>query len=366
MADARQQVTVLERGEGSPWLWHRIGRAYMCAIPGHFNGDPTDTLRVQVESDERLLDSALTGLPGFVHRDDLPPLAEIVRMDGTKEGDSYSYPVLASLAEIVRLGGDPLCGLGREGITRAVGSYYLADYVKEPPWYRRAIDEHPDRCADALVTVYRSRIRRRATRNYHLFALSDDAGYAEVARLAVPALLGVFPTRCTKPQVSALHALLWAGLLYVPKAELAERIRRRSAARGMDTAQRALWLAAGAVHFRQGIPPRGGGLRPDGAGTEGASYPEFSGARPARPPRPPRALGRLGDTGHRCTVQDPGPLVRPLVGQTRVALQGDDPQPEDRLASQALAGDSGGTSRGRRRGSTSIARQVSRPGLLVR
>ena len=25
MADARQQVTVLERGDGSPWLWHRIG-----------------------------------------------------------------------------------------------------------------------------------------------------------------------------------------------------------------------------------------------------------------------------------------------------------------------------------------------------
>ncbi len=244
MADARQQVTVLERGEGSPWLWHRIGRAYMCAIPGHFNGDPTDTLRVQVESDERLLDSALKGLPGFVHRDDLPPLAEIVRMDGTKEGDSYSYPVLASLAEIVRLGGDPLCGLGREGITRAVGSYYLADYVKEPPWYPHAIDKHPDLCADALVTVYRSRIRRRVKRNHHLFALSDDAGYAGVARLAVPALLGVFPTRCTRPQVSALHALLWAGLLYVPKAELAERIRRRSAARGMDAAQRALWLAA--------------------------------------------------------------------------------------------------------------------------
>ena len=187
----------------------------------------------------------LKGLPGFVHRNDLPPLAEIVRLDGTKEGDSYSYPVLASLAETARLGGDPLCGFGREGITRAVGSYYLADYVKEPPWYRRAIDNHPDLCADALVTVYRSRIRRRVKRNHHLFSLSHDPVYAEVARLAVLTLLGVFPTRCTKPQVSALHALLWAGLLYVPKAELAERIRRRSAARGMDAAQRALWLAAG-------------------------------------------------------------------------------------------------------------------------
>ena len=245
MTGAGDQLVALTRGEGSPWLWERIGQAYMCAIPGHFNDEPANCLRIRVESDEQLLAAALRGLPYFAHRADLPPLAGIVQLDRTRDGDRYCYPVLASLAATSRLGGDPLRQLGGEGIRRAAGSYYLADYVNEPCWYRRAIDRHPDLCADALATVYRSLIRRRIRHNNHLFALSDDNASAEVARLAVPTLLGVFPTRCTKAQVSALHALLWAGLLHVPREELAERIRRRVAARGMDAAQRALWLAAG-------------------------------------------------------------------------------------------------------------------------
>ncbi len=245
MADAREQADTLERGLGSPWLWDRIGKAYMCAIPGHFNDEPANSLRVRFESDERLLNAALRGLPRFVHREDLPPLTEIVRLDRTSEGDRYCYPVLASMAATAALGCDPLDALDDEGIRRAVGSWYLADYATEPPWYRRAVERHPDLCAEALVTVCRSLIRRRIGHNNHLFALSRDDAHAEVARLAVPALLGAFPTRCAKAQVSALHALLWAGLLHAPREELARRIRHRSAARGMDAAQRALWLAAG-------------------------------------------------------------------------------------------------------------------------
>ena len=245
MAEAREQIAQLARGEGSPWLWHRIGRAYMCAIPGHFDDEPSASLRAQLESDERLLDAALRGLPRFAHRDDTPPLDEIVRLDGTKEGDHYSYAVLASLAETTRHGGDPLLRLDEAGIKRAIGACHLAQFVKEPTWYRRAIHRYPCLCADAFVSVYRSLIRRRIECDGYLFALSDDGIYGEVARLVVPTLLGVFPTRCTRTQVSALHALLWAALIYAPKAELAERIRRRVAAGGMDAAQRALWLAAG-------------------------------------------------------------------------------------------------------------------------
>ena len=130
MAELRNRIAEIARGEGPPWLWDRIGCAYMCAIPGHFDDEPVASLRTQVESDERLLVAALQGLPRFV-------------------------------------------------------------------------------------------------------------------RLAAPTLLGVFPTRCTRTQVAALHALLRAGLLNAPGAELAERIERRVAARNMDAARRGLWLAAG-------------------------------------------------------------------------------------------------------------------------
>ena len=245
MAEAREQVTSLRRGEGSAWMWERIGEAFLCAVPGHFNDEPENCLRVRVESDRRLLDAALRGLPHFVHREDLPSLADVVRLHGSRDGDRYCYPVLASLAAGAQPGRDPFDGLDADGVRRAVGSYYLADFVAEPTWYRRAIEEHPELCAEALVAVHRSFIRRRVHCDGHLLALSDDDAHAAVARLAVPTLLGAFPTRCTKPQVSALHALLWAGLLHGSRPALVERIRRRIAASGMDAAQRALWLAAG-------------------------------------------------------------------------------------------------------------------------
>ncbi len=245
MAEAREQSVQLERGEGSPWLWHRIGRAYMCAIPGHFGDAPIECLGAQLEADTRLLDAVLRGLPRFVHRSDIPSLGEMVRTDDPERGDHYSYPVLASLAEALRHGGDPLRDLDEAGIKRAVGARHLARFVKEPTWYRRAIQRCPRLSADALVTVYRSLIRARSERSGHLASLFDDDKYDDVARLAVPTLLGAFPTRCTKIQISALRSLLWAGLLHMHEAELADRIRRRIAARGMDAAQRALWLAAG-------------------------------------------------------------------------------------------------------------------------
>ena len=245
MAELRKRIAQIARGEGPPWLWDRIGCAYMCAIPGHFEDEPVTSLRTQVEADERLLAAALRGLPHFVRRNDVPSLDQMARQDATPEGDFHAYPILAGLAETARQGGDPLRHLDDTGISRAVGAYHLARYVKEPTWYRRAIELHPQLCADALITVYRALIRRRAECDGPLLTLSDDDRYAEVARLAVPTLLGVFPTRCTRTQIAALHALLWAALLHAPRAELAQRIERRVAARNMDAAQRALWLAAG-------------------------------------------------------------------------------------------------------------------------
>ena len=151
--------------------------------------------------------------------------------------------------------GDALDGLDADALARAVGCYYMTPYVEEPAWYRRAIRAHPEPCARALVAVHRSLIRRRKDHNNHLFALAGDALYAEVARRGVPSLLGVFPTRCSRTQVSALHALLWAALVHVPAEEFVERLRRRVAARGMDVAQRAVWLGAGLISSAREFTP---------------------------------------------------------------------------------------------------------------
>lgn len=255
MAGVRMDEDTLARGRGSPWLWHLIGRAYIGAMPEHFQDDPIVRLRVRLGDDDGLLASVLAGLPRLVGRDDLPSLDDVVRREEehakappfTDTVPRFAYQILAGMGEIGRLGGDALAGLDADAVARAVGCYYITPYVEEPAWYRRAVRAHPEPCARALVAVHRSLIRRRKDHNNHLFALADDPIHAEVARRGVPRLLGVFPTRCSRTQVSALYALLWAALAHVPPNEFAERIRRRVAAKGMDVAQRAVWLGAGLI-----------------------------------------------------------------------------------------------------------------------
>lgn len=263
MAGVREHEDALARGRGLPWLWHMIGRAYMGAMPEHFEDDPIERLRVRLARDDDLLASVLAGLPRLVERDDLPSLDEIVRREEeyakappfTDTVPRFAYQILAGMGEIGRLGGDALDGLDAGGVARAVGCYYMTPYVEEPAWYRRAVRAHPEPCAQALVTVHESLIRRRRDHNNHLFALAGDSVYAEVARRGVPPLLGAFPTRCSRTQVSALHALLWAALVHVPREEFADRLRRRVAARGMDVAQRAVWLAAGLIASAREFTP---------------------------------------------------------------------------------------------------------------
>ena len=263
MAGVREHEDALARGQGSPWLWHLIGRAYMGAMPEHYQDDPIERLRVRLAHDDDLLASVLAGLPRLVGRDDLPSLDEIVRLEEenakappfTDTVPRFAYQILAGMGEIGRLGGDALDGLDADALARAVGCYYMTPYVEEPAWYRRAIRAHPEPCARALVAVHRSLIRRRKDHNNHLFALAGDALYAEVARRGVPGLLGVFPTRCSRTQVSALHALLWAALVHASPEEFADRLRRRVAARGMDVAQRAVWLGAGLIASAREFTP---------------------------------------------------------------------------------------------------------------
>lgn len=263
MAGVREHEDALARGRGSPWLWHMIGRAYMGAMPEHFEDDPIERLRVRLQDDEGLLTSVLAGLPRLVGRDDLRSLDEIVRLEeeyakAPPFDDTvprFAYQILAGMGEIGRLGGDALEGLDAGGIARAIGCYYITPYVEEPAWYRRAVRAHPLPCAHALVAVHKSLIRRGKDHNNHLFALAGDSIYAEVARRGVPRLLGVFPTRCSRTQVSALHALLWAALVHVPREEFADRLRRRVAVRGMDVAQRAVWLGAGLIASAREFTP---------------------------------------------------------------------------------------------------------------
>ena len=265
MSDGREQIAALARGEGSPWLWERIGEAYMCAIPGHFGDEPADCLRVRVESDGQLLEAALRGLPHFVRRGDLPPLAEIVQLDQ----EIWGGPLLLSGArqpgrdrqgrrrplERAGRGGDPPGrGILVPGEPRARAALVPSCGRRTPrPLRRRAGHRvpapHPRR-ERTHSTPLRSRRRRRQRRG-------GAAGGAHPAR-RLP------DTVCEAAVPGAPRAALGRAALPAPGA-VGETdpppVGRPRHGRGAAGA-----LARGrALHVREAIPPRGGDLPPDRA-----------------------------------------------------------------------------------------------------
>ena len=237
----RQHATELQKGRCPPGLLHRIAAAYHDFF--HDNREETPRQRVLefLQGHRDLAEAAIEGLRCVVERDDLPTLREVIRLNEQKLISHYALPVLAGLDA----NPDLLKSLRPAEIARAATFYYLTplNVPGHPAWYRCALEHEPGPIAEALLKVTRSRVRRRCDCLY-LWDLARNASYRDVARLVAVPMLRAFPTRCTDPQISALHAALLAALRWRVDG-LGEFVDQRAAKRDLDVSQRALWLAAG-------------------------------------------------------------------------------------------------------------------------
>lgn len=252
IAYVREHADDLAAGTCKPALLDCLAKTYFGFDSIHMAADPIDALHDSLDSDQDLVSSTLSGFTRLLERDDLPNLAEIVRLYENGRRSYFALPVLASLAEGDRTGRDGYRRLTENGIRRAVGFYYLSPRPTVrglrsgwyPAWYDELVRSHPKLVAEGLVAVHRSQIRRKVPCEEHLAALAWEPKYRELARLAAPPLLRAFPTRCTRPQILALRHLLWASVRHMPD-ELASCVATKLARSGMDVAQRVLWLGAG-------------------------------------------------------------------------------------------------------------------------
>ena len=241
-AHVREHVAELREGRCAPKLLHFLAQAYNDFLLKR--GGATPLLRVQerLGGHADLAEAAMQGFRRVVERDDLPSLRDIIRLSEQGRMSFFAYPILAGFD---LMGPEHLNSRSSPEIIRVAALYYLIPLNVEghPEWYRRALQSHPSAVAEALVKVTRSRIRGRRD-CLHLWQLPREPSHRAVARLAVPALLRAFPTRCTEPQVEALHHVLLTALRWQPDG-WEDSIRERSARSGMDVSQQVLWLGAG-------------------------------------------------------------------------------------------------------------------------
>lgn len=242
IAYVQEQAPDLSQARCPPKLLHHIAEAYHDIFLDQREATPRLRVLKLLQGREDLTDAAFRGFRRVVDHEDLPTLGEVVQLNQRKQMSLFALPVLAGFD---LMSPDSLDSRTAAEIARAAAFYHVTHLNVEghPPWYRRAIKHHPEAVTKALIKVTRSRIRHRRDCLY-LWDLARNRSYGEVVRQAVPALLRAFPTRCTEPQVTALHHLLLAGLKWRVEG-LDDLIRAKTAKPDMDVSQRALWLAAG-------------------------------------------------------------------------------------------------------------------------
>ena len=237
----RENTAELRAGTCGARLLHHIAVAYHDFFFEDRESRPRQRVAKLLGEHRDLTDAAIEGFRRVMERDDLPTLRDVIRFDEEGKVSLLALPLLAGLDD------DPgsLELLGPPEVARAAGLYLLTPLNVEvhPEWYIRALEDHPDAVAEALIKVTRSRIRRRQDCLY-LWRLPREKAYRAVVRRATLPLLRAFPTRCTEPQISALNEILLAAIRWEVKG-LGESVDRRRAKADLDVAQQALILAAG-------------------------------------------------------------------------------------------------------------------------
>ena len=243
----RSHEAEFRANRASPSLLHGIALRYFEIARDVEGDDPLARLSSFLRDDRRLVEMVLGAFRGVVHRDDLPGVAEIVRLGGENRLHYLAFPLLAGLAELERIERDVLVHLSERQVRIALAFRYYGVSHGESKWYRHLLATQPGVVAGVLVECAASRMRNGGKHVPGAYELAHDDGHADVARVACLPLLGAFPTRSTLKQLDALDQLLWAAIQHANGPSLQHLIVEKLTRRSMDNAQRARWLMCGVI-----------------------------------------------------------------------------------------------------------------------
>ncbi len=201
--------------------------------------------------DDELVDAARAGLRGAVYRNDVPGVAEIVRLFTESQVHPLSLPFLAGMDGLNRADHEDVERLSQLQMSQALAFNYCTPTGLgpdgDPPWYLRWLDSRPDLVADVLVQCAVPAIRAGEGFVPELYQLVHYKNYAQVAARASLQLLAAFPLRCRLHWLETMDSLLWAALQHADRPALLEIIEAKLSRSSLNIAQRIHWLAAGVV-----------------------------------------------------------------------------------------------------------------------
>ena len=252
----QEQQTNLAKGKCSPVILDELAHVYF-NNPCTSESNPQTCLLSYFEGDKSLVQATLAGFRSLLNRDGLPDLDQITQLYQAGKRSYFALPFLAGMEEEYKERND-LTHLSETGIRQALGFYLITELPRQqyrfsmeqgefPLWYKQSLVCYPEAVADALVAVHNASVRGKNPPNSHMYKMAFDPGYVHVAKLAVPRMFTVFPSRCSARKLESLRVVLWSGILNngIPSSALQGIISKRLKRKQMDIGQRAQWLGAG-------------------------------------------------------------------------------------------------------------------------
>lgn len=233
-----------------PAFLFEVGTAFHDRVRDGSAGAADRGLDRLFRGDADLIAAAWAALRGTPARDDRPPLAEIVRMPERRRRDEPSpaaWFAPAFLAAARDAADSAAGGLPEwsDDQLRELFAYHYAGARRDPDLARRVAAARPDLAAEVLVEIVRNELLTGGEPTDLCYELACPDELREAARLAVPPLLRLFPTRATVSQLPALDWLLRAAVLRRTPQSLVALVEKKTRSRNLKPAQRVRWLAAG-------------------------------------------------------------------------------------------------------------------------
>ena len=240
----RSQEAALRENRAHVPLLYRMASKY---LEKHFRGGRgPEAIEKLVQGDPKLTEATLMGLRGTVDREDVPDVAEILKLDRKGEFYNLGVPFLAGLEELDRTVSEDPSQWDARRIRKALAFYFCTPYDgTSPNWYLSLVRNRPETVAEVLVQFAVSGFRSDRNHISSLYELAHDPEHAEVARHTSLALLRAVPIRCKVIHLPFVEYLLWAALQHSERPILGRLIARKLSCTSMNVAQRVYWLAAG-------------------------------------------------------------------------------------------------------------------------
>ena len=236
-----QHATALGANRCPARVLHTIAEAYW----GHYREFRAESGRARLREllgEDTLVEAAVEGLRGAIHRSDLPVPAHVLALRKDDQRHALALPVLAGLDLSTPT---VLHQLGPNQVSVAI-AFFLVERrsFRDSEWLKPLVETHPIVAADEIVRFETMELRRSERHIPFVQELSVCEWLGDTARTACPRLLNAFPVRAPRHMGDVLKRLLWWCISNLEASSIDSIVTRKLASKSMTVTQRAHWLAA--------------------------------------------------------------------------------------------------------------------------